>query len=96
MVIQKEPLVLNKGRGFIVNSIELLADDQASGTTTLETSKDDYASFQTIGTYDMTQQRKRIHSCGYYRNHIIPRLTHSANTAWRGQALVIDWEPCSV
>lgn len=93
MTIQLEPKVLNGGSPFTIKSIDLLADDQASGSTTLEISGNDYASFATIGTFDMTSTRKRIHRCGYYRSHFIPRLTHSANTAWRGQAIVVDWEP---
>ena len=95
MTIQTEPKVLNKGRGFKINSIELLADNQASGSTTLEISRDDYATFQTLGSFPLTSNRKRITRGGYCRHHAIFRLTDSGNQAWRGQALVVDWEPCA-
>lgn len=93
MTVQTEPKALNGGKGFTVNSVSLLADNQASGTTTLETSKDDYGAWVTKGTFDMTQTKKEIHRGGFYDNSCAFRLTHSANTAWRGQAIVVDWEP---
>ena len=93
MTIQTEPKVLNKGKGFVINSIELLADNQSSGSTTLEISRDDYSSFQTLGSFDLTQRRKRIMRGGYCRNHMILRITDSGNNPWRGQAVVIDYTP---
>lgn len=95
MTIQTEPKVPNKGRGFIINSVELLADNQSSGSTTLEISRDDYASFQTLGSFDLTQRRKRIVRGGLCRNHAIFRVTDSGNNAWRGQALIVDYTPCA-
>lgn len=95
MTIQTEPHVLNKGRGFIVKGFELIGDTQSSGSTTLETSGDDYANFSTMGTFDLTAARKRIEPGGYYANHLIARITDSGNNAWRGQALLVDWEPCA-
>lgn len=95
MTIQTEPFVLNGGNRFTINAIRLIADNQASGTTTLETSGDDYESFRTIGTFDMTKTRKEIRRGGYYKNSCAFRLTHSANTAWRGQALQVDWTPAA-
>ena len=94
MTIQTEPLLLNRGKPFIINSIELMADNQASGTTGISCSGDDYASFSTERTYDMTVTRKRLTQFGQFRSSVAIKLTHAANTAWRGQALVIDWEPC--
>ena len=96
LAIQTEPKVLNNGKGFKINSIELLADTQSSGATTLEISRDDYGSFQTLGSFPLTNNRKRITRGGYCRNHAIFRLTDSGNQAWRGQAIVVDWEPCTV
>ena len=95
MTIQTEPKVLNKGRGFKINSIELLADTPSSGSTTLEISRDDYGSFQTLGSFPLTSNRKRITRGGYCRHHAIFRISDSGNQAWRGQALVVDWEPCA-
>lgn len=93
MTIQMEPKVMNNGMGFTVNGVHLLADNQASGTTTLETSGDDYTTWVTRGTFDMTQTKKEIRRGGFYKNSCAFRLTHSANTAWRGQAIVVDWTP---
>ena len=95
MTIQTEPKVLNKGKGFIINSVELLADNQSSGSTQLEISRDDYASFQVLGSFDLTQRRKRIVRGGLCRNHAIFRLTDSGNNAWRAQAIVVNYSPCA-
>ena len=94
MTIQTEPIYLNGGKGFIINSIELIADTQSSGSTTLKTSADDYANFNTIDTFDLTAQRKEIAPGGYYESHVIFQLTDSGNQPWRGQALKVDWTPC--
>ena len=91
--IQTEAKALNKGKGFKINGVHLLADNQSTGTTTLETSGDDYATWVTRGTFDMTATKKQIRRCGFYKNSCAFRVTHSAETAWRGAGLVVDWEP---
>lgn len=84
--------ILNDGKGFTIKTIDLVADTQASGTTTLATSGDDYANFSTIGTFDMTSNRKRIQPGGYYENHVIFKLTNSDNVAQRWQSIIVDFE----
>ena len=90
MVVQGEKNNLGTGGWKQIQSFELIADTQASGTTLLEITNDDYATWQTIGTFDMTAQRKIIDCGGGYYGEIAPRLTHSANTAWRGQGLIVE------
>lgn len=94
MILQTEPKVLNKGRGFIINSVELLADNQSSGSSTLEVSRDDYASWETIGTYDLTQTRKIAEPGGYCDSSCAFRITDAGNNAWRGQAIIVDYDAC--
>lgn len=93
MTIQTEPKTLNSGLPFIIHNINLLADTQASGSTTLKTSADDYASFGTVGSFDLTSQQKNLPGGGYYDTSVAFQLTDSGNNLWRGQALVVDWEP---
>lgn len=93
MTIQTQPYSLNNGEGFTINRISLLADNQASGTTAIYTSKDDYGTWVSKGSFDMTSTKKEIHRGGFYRSSCAFKLEHSANTAWRGQAIVVDWEP---
>lgn len=95
MEIQTIPYSLNGGKGFTINEAVLLADIEASGTATLATSADDFGAFVTKGTFDMTAQKKEIHRVGYYKSNCAFRITHSANTKFRAQALVIDWEPAA-
>jgi hypothetical protein len=92
MVIQMSRQDYGNGNRKFLKSIELVADTQASGTTTLEISKDDFATFTTIGTFDMTAAKKIIYRCGSFTGGASLRLTHSANTAWRGEALIVEYE----
>ena len=93
MTIQTEPFVLNNGRPFTISMVELVADTQSSGTTAFTTYNDDYATPLTLPTFDMTAQNKVSRPCGYYPNHVIFKLEHSAATAFRAQALKVHWEP---
>ena len=88
MTVQTQ--LLNNGTAArkFVHWVDLIADTQASGTATLASSDDNGSTWTTRGTFDMTSARKRIASCGSYRGERQYRLTHSANTAFRGQALV--------
>jgi len=93
MTIQTENKYLNSGLPFIIDNINLLADTQSSGSTTLTTSANDYSSFGTVGSFDLTQLQKNLSGGGYYDACVAFKLTDSGNNAWRGQALVIDWRP---
>jgi hypothetical protein len=92
MIIQMARQDFGTGNRKFLKSIELVADTQASGTTTLEISKDDFATWTTIGTFDMTKAKKIIHRCGSFVGGASLRLTHSANTAWRGEALIVEYD----
>lgn len=73
-----------------INSVTLIADNEASGTTSISWSDDDYASFSTARTVDMTTILKRLDACGTTRRRAF-KVEHSANTGFRGQALEIDF-----
>ena len=95
VTVQTGRRVLNGGKPFRVLNAELIADTQSSSTTSLLLCGDDNTTFNTIGSFDNTVTRKRITAGGYFESHVIARLTHAANTAWRAQALMLDWEPAS-
>jgi hypothetical protein len=63
------------------------SDIQSSGTATLEYSDDDYTTWVTAGTFDLTKINPRITRAGSFRGGRAWRLTHSANTPFRAQAL---------
>lgn len=96
MTIQTEPKVLNGGDPFIVKRTRLLADNQSSGSSTYSQSADDYATFTDIGSFDLTQAQKEIYGGLYCENSCAFKITDAGNNAWRGQAIVVDWEPCKV
>ena len=93
MTIQTQPYYLNDGDPFFIDEITLVADTQASGSSALTTSANDYTSFETIGSFDLTVQQKTLPAGGYYDSHVIFKITDSGNQAWRGQALKIKWRP---
>lgn len=89
MIIQTGPMDFDTGNRKFVTSYELIADTQASGTTTLEVSDDDGTTWATLGTFDMTLPIKKIYQGGSFKPGRSHRLTHSANTAFRAQYLDI-------
>lgn len=74
------------GTGVIVQN----AGD--TSVATLEYSDDDYNSWTTAGTFDLTKSNPRIYRCGSFKGGRAWRLTHSANTAFRAQALKFEYE----
>lgn len=76
----------------IIPRIRLIADTQTSGSVTLEASDDDYQTWKTLGTFDLTRDDKTIHRCGSYKGGRAYRLTHSAAAAFRAEAIEIDYE----
>lgn len=94
MTIQTSPWSPQGAEGdwVFVHSVELLADTEASGTATLETSDDDYTTWVSRGTFDMTAQRKHIERCGAFRNSGRAfRITHAANTGFRARAIKVTY-----
>lgn len=81
-----------------VKSVKLVGDTQVAGSATLEANDSDYASdgWFTLGTFDMTQQDKRIYGCGSYKGKRAYRIRHSYDAAFRAEALEIDVDIGSV
>lgn len=75
-----------------VEEIVLVGDRQSAGTATLECSDDDYATWTTLGTFDLTQMEPKITRCGSHKGGRAYRLTHSFNGPFRGQALAIRYQ----
>lgn len=95
-IVQIEPKYLNDGMGFLINRIDLIATTQSSGTATvnLYTGDNNLGSINAAITIDMTAKQKRGHRCGLYRSCVQPYVSHSADTAFRAQALKMLIEPC--
>lgn len=76
-----------------IDKVSLIGSDiQSSGVATLQYSDDDYATWVTAGTFDLTKINPVIHRCAAYRGGRSWRLTHSANTPFRAQALKFDYK----
>lgn len=68
------------------------SDIQSSGTATLEYSDDDYTTWTTAGTFDLTKINPRINRVGSFRGGRAWRITHSANTSFRAQSLKFKFD----
>lgn len=93
LTIQTSKLDFETGNRKTFNRITLIGSDtQSSGTATLAYSDDDYATWVTAGTFDLTINNPEIHRCGSHKGGRAWRITHTANTAFRARALKFDYE----
>lgn len=92
LTAQTEPQDMNDGMDADDIWIDLLADNESSGTATLSRTLDDYVNWVTLGTFDMTTIKKRVYAGGMH-NVAAYRIQHSANTGFRGQILRVNYKP---
>lgn len=92
MVIQTSTIDHGTLNRKFVSELGLVCDIETSGTVLLEKSDDDYVSWQTLGTFDLTIARPRVSSGGSYTGGRAYRLTHSTNAPFRAQALDITFK----
>jgi hypothetical protein len=90
--IRTKRIDLGTGNRKSVQYYELDSDVQSSGTATLEVSDDDFQTWTTIGTFDMTQVNPRIYRGGSWKGGRAHRITHSANTPFRASTMTIKYE----
>lgn len=90
--IRTKRIDLGTGNRKSVQYYELDSDVQASGTATLEVSDDDFQTWTTIGTFDMTKVNPRIYRGGSWKGGRAHRITHSSNTPFRASTLTIKYE----
>lgn len=69
--------------------VELLADVESTGTVTLDWSDDDYATWSTSRSLDLTT-RPYTKGCGTFRRRAF-RFKHSANTPFRTGFMEVDY-----
>ena len=75
-----------------IKSIRLICDARSAGTCTLEWSDDDYATWSTARTFDLTSKEPKLTSCGSHKGYRAYRLTVTGNAAFRAEALEIEYE----
>lgn len=93
LTAQTAPQEFSGTLGAVDVCYELMgADTESTGTATLEVSDDDGANWSTVGAFDMTAAKKIIWGGGWHRGPRAYRITHSANTNFRAQALKITWK----
>lgn len=77
------------GEVWTINGTASIEDGQVA---TLEYSDDDYSTWTTAGSFKLTTSNPRIFRLGAYRGGRAWRLTHSADSAFRAQALKFEYD----
>jgi hypothetical protein len=70
-------------------NLALVCDAQSSGTVTVDWSDDDYGTWSTSRSLDLTARRAYTKSGGVFRRRAY-RLLHSANTPFRAESLELE------
>lgn len=71
--------------------VTLLSDIQSSGSVTIDWSDDDYTTWSSSRTLSLTSGRAYTKAGGVFRRRAY-RLQHSTNTAFRAEALELDYQ----
>lgn len=72
----------------IVPRLDVIADTQATTSNlSVSVSRDGYASYETARTVDLSQAQKRLNRLGLFRQGVILKLEHAANTPCRLQGI---------
>lgn len=90
--VRTSRLDMGTSKRKFVPEIRLICDRQSAGTATLEASDDDYTTWTTLGTFDLTSMEPKITRCGSHKGGRAYRLTHSYNGPFRAEALEIEYE----
>lgn len=83
---------LGTGTTKFINAVRLIGDVQPAGTVTLSYSDNDYDSFTTAGTFDLTIRTPELRGLGSHDGGRVWRLEHSTDGAFRAQAIEIDYD----
>lgn len=75
-----------------INYVSLIGTDISSSTATLEYSDDDYATWTTAGTFDLSVPNPRIYRCGSFKGARAWRIRHSANAPFRAKEIKFDFD----
>ena len=81
-----------EARKFISKVSLMGCDIQTTSTATLEYSDDDYGTWTTAGTFDLTRVNPYITQLGSFQSGRAWRLTHSAAVPFRAQSLKFDFD----
>ena len=92
MTIQTARMNFGTNNWKFIKSVQLVCDKQASGTATLKYSDDDFGTWTTAGTFDLTIMNPIITRLGAHQGGRAYILEHNANTAFRAESLIIEYD----
>lgn len=75
-----------------IKKLRLIGDTQDTGTVTVEYSDDDFQTWTTWGTVDLTSTRKELTRGGSHKGKRAYRLSNSDNVAVRLEAIEIEYD----
>ena len=91
MEIRTSRINFGTSKRKFIPSIKLICDELSSGSVTLEASDDNYVTWKTLGTFDLTVAEPKITRCGSHKGGRAYKLTHSTDSFFRAEALEIDY-----
>ena len=74
-----------------IKQLNIIWDIQPSGTVTVEYSDDDYRTWTTWGTIDLTQKVQGLTRGGSHKGRRAYRFTHTDNAPFRASAIDIEY-----
>lgn len=77
-----------QNRKFI-HKIRLVGDKQSTGEATISWSDDDYSTFNTARTFDLTKTNPEISACGSHRGGRVYKIQHTSANPFRAEAIEI-------
>ena len=92
MEVRTSKLDLGTSKRKRIYSIRLICDSDLTGTAYLSWSDDDYATWSTPRAFDLTSKEPKLSNCGSHKGGRAYKLTHSSNSAFRAEALEIEYE----
>lgn len=92
MEIRTSKIDMGTSKRKRIKSIRLICDADLTGSATLEWSDDDYVTWSTARTFDLTSKEPKLSSCGSHKGGRAYRLKHSSNSAFRAETLEIEYE----
>ncbi len=74
-----------------IHSLRLICDKDTTGTASISWSDDDYATWSTPRTIDLSSKEPKLTNLGSHKGYRAYKITQSSNTPFRAEAIEIEY-----
>lgn len=74
-----------------IHKIRLVSDKQAAGTASISWSDDDYGTYSSTRTFDLTKANPEIVMCGSHQGGRVYKISHDSANPFRAEAIEITY-----